>query len=197
MKETKNLHPIQMNILRILLFKPKARFRDLNSEKIPSDHFNFHVKALLKLTLIEKANNQTYQLTTVGKEFANRFDSENSQMTLEKQAKIGVLVGCVAEQGKNQRYLIQQRLKEPFYGFYGFLSGKVKWGETVFETAARELEEETGLSAELSLVGVKHKMDYDTKGDLLEDKYFFIFRGRNSKGKLLETFEGGKNIWLT
>ena len=46
-------------------------------------------------------------------------------------------------------------------------------------------------------MGVKHKMDYDNKGKILEDKYFFVFKASNPKGELKKTFDSGENIWLT
>jgi ADP-ribose pyrophosphatase YjhB (NUDIX family)/predicted transcriptional regulator len=188
----KEIHEIQINILRVLLFKPEACFTDLNPQNVSTDHFNFHVKRLLELGLIQKNESGLYSLTTTGKEFANRLDTDSKKIVVERQAKIGVLIGCV----RGDHYLIQQRLKQPFYGYHGFVTGKVKWGETVLETAARELEEETGLSAEIELVGVEHKMDYDQDNNLLEDKYFYVCRATNPKGNLIESFEGGKNLWV-
>lgn len=185
------IHPIQANILKILLFEPKARFSKLNVLKLPTDHFNFHIKRLIELSLIEKIDKNNYSLTIEGKEFANRFDTEN--IVIERQAKIGVLIVAV----KGEKYLVQQRLKQPYYGFYGFITGKVRWGETLVETASRELQEESGLKGKLTLVGVKHKMDYSEESKLLEDKFFFVFRVDNFKGNLLEKFEGGRNLWLT
>jgi len=188
------IHPIQARILRTMLFKEKSRFVDLNTLKLPTDHFNFHLKQLLALELAEKSDNK-YYLTAKGKEFANRLDTD--QIVLERQAKISVVVCGVGKSGKTKQYLVQQRLKQPSYGFYGFITGKIKWGETVGETAAREFLEETGLKAKLSLAGIEHKMDYPKKGEILEDKFFFIFRAENPKGHLTEIFEGGRNVWLT
>ncbi|MDP2930780.1 MAG: NUDIX domain-containing protein [bacterium] len=189
------IHPIQARILRTMLFKEGARFADLNVLKLPTDHFNFHLKQLLSLRLVEKSPDNKYCLTAKGKEFANRLDTD--KIVLEKQAKIGALICCVKQEGKIKKYLVQQRLKQPYYGFYGFFTGKIRWGETIEQTASRELKEETGLTGKISLAGIKHKMDYPTKGKILEDKFFFVFRVKNTEGKLLEKFEGGKNLWLT
>jgi 8-oxo-dGTP pyrophosphatase MutT (NUDIX family) len=94
--------------------------------------------------------------------------------------------------------LIQQRLKQPYFGYYGFFGGKIKYGDTPLETVIRELKDETGLTAKkMTLVVLKHKMDYSKTGELLEDKYFFIFRAEGIKRKLIKEFEGGKNLWLT
>ncbi len=197
MSTTKELHLTQASILRVLMFKPEARFSDLNAEGLSSDHFTFHVKKLLEMEFIEKTDEGLYRLTRSGKEFTNRFDTDVKQIVLERQAKIGVSVICTRDQEGKIEYLIQQRLKQPYYGFYGFVTGKVRWGESVFETAARELKEETGLSATLKLVGIEHKMDYSEKEELLEDKYFFTFKGTTTDGKLIEQFEGGRNAWCS
>lgn len=188
------IHPVQANILIALLFKPVARFSDLNTLNISNDHFAFHLKKLTKLGIVRKTKNK-YQLTKKGKEFANRFDTENA--VIERQAKVGVLVCCVKKHKGRYKYLVQQRLKEPYYGFYGFLTGKVRWGDTVEETAKRELKEETGLTGTMKFLGVKHKMDYEKESSLLEDKFFFVFKATNTKGELIKEYEGGKNIWLT
>ena len=115
------LHPIQKDILLILLFNPKLPFSGLNRAKISTDQFNFHLKRLLSLDLVEKTE-KFYVLTQKGKEFANRLDTESS--VFEKQAKISVLICAVSEVGKGRKYLVQQRLKEPYFGFYGFITGK-------------------------------------------------------------------------
>lgn len=43
--------------------------------------------------------------------------------------------------------LLVQRANPPDQGLWGYPGGKVDWGETVFAAAARELHEETGVSA--------------------------------------------------
>lgn len=191
MKIETEIHPVQFEILKYLLFNRASRFSKLNTLDLPTDHFNFHLKALVETGLIEKKE-EKYDLTIKGKEFANRLDTEKSG--IEKQAKVSVLVVCI---NKN-KYLVQQRLKQPYFGYYGFFGGKIKYGDTPLETAIRELKDETGLTAKkMTLAALKHKMDYSKTGELLEDKYFFIFRTEGIKGRLIKEFEGGKNLWLT
>ena len=168
------MHKIQNNILRILLFKESARFAELNTGNISNDHFTFHLKRLLEQKLVEKNQDSFYNLTIIGKEYANRLDTDAKDIDIERQAKLSVLMVCVDNSDKETRYLVQQRLKHPSFGFYGFVSGKIKWGETVFESAQRELKEETNLEAELALAGIEHKIDYSDKNELLEDKYFYV-----------------------
>src|SRR3989338_6210874 len=89
-KTEDKIHPIQASILRSMLFKTQSRFSDLNKSGLGSDHFSFHIGKLLELGLIEKKANKNDVLTSRGKEFSNRFDTET--VTIEKQAKIGVLI---------------------------------------------------------------------------------------------------------
>jgi ADP-ribose pyrophosphatase YjhB (NUDIX family) len=194
MKLEIDIHPAQAEILNTLLFHPVAKFSQLNKTGLSTDHFNFHVKRLQDIGLVEKVS-AGYRLTIIGKEFANRLDTDEKK--IERQAKLGALLVPVDTSTPQPKYLVQERLKQPFYGFYGFATGKIRWGETILETAARELNEETGLNGDLKLVGIHHKLDYKTTGELLEDKYFYVVRATSLKGKLTEQFEGGRNYWLT
>ena len=145
--------------------------------------------------LLQKDEDKEYSLTTRGKQFAQMLDTDNFEM--EKQAKIGVAISAMREENGIKEYLIQERCKEPYFGYFGFMTGKIKWGETIFETAAREFQEEMGIEATFRLIGVKHKMDYSEEQYLLEDKYFFIFLAENLSGEVIQEFEGGKNHWCT
>lgn len=180
-----------MEILRQLLFKQKASFSELQkATELTSDHFNYHIKQLIDVGYLEKQEGE-YILTRAGKEYANRMDTD--QKIMEKQPKISVLLLVENEKGE---FLAQQRLKQPFYGFWGRATGKVRWGETLEEAAKRELLEETGLTADFRYAGLYHKMDYETTGDFLEDKYFLIMHGTNPQGELQDG-EGHHNEWLS
>lgn len=188
-----NPHEIQKSILKNLLVNKELRFSGLNSTGISSDRFTFHLKALVEQGIVRKDDNGLYRLTSQGKEYANRFDIDSQEMKIERQAKVAVLV--IARDG--DKYLVQQRLKEPSYGYHGFVTGKIKWAETVLEAAGRELMEETGLKGRLTLRGIEHKMDYSRDGVFLEDKFFNVVKATGTCGKLIEAFGCGKNFWLT
>ena len=132
-------------------------------------------------------------LSRAGKEYANRMDTDDN--VIEKQPKISV--GLIIENSEG-KFLAQQRLKQPYYGFWGRPTGKIRWGETMLEAAARELMEETGLTADLKVGGFYHKMDYDKdSGELLEDKIFVLIHGTNPQGELIVEDEGHRNEWLS
>ncbi len=188
------LHEFQATILRELLFHPGARFRDLNKVNVTNDHFTFHLNRLVNEGLITKENG-LYTLTQTGKEFANRLDTES--LKLERQGKIAVALHAVRQRKGTEEYLIHKRLKEPFYGWCGSNSGKVRWGETPLTAAKRELAEETGLSGDFTLKGIVHYHHYYKDGRLLEDKYFWVYRIGNLRGNLIEKVLEGENIWMT
>ncbi|HWZ65222.1 MAG TPA: NUDIX domain-containing protein [Patescibacteria group bacterium] len=193
MSVDKQLHQAHVAILRVLLFSPVARFAELQkASELTSDHFNFYLKQLSDEEYIGKNQDGAYRLTFKGKEFANRFDTDERKV--ERQPKVAVCL-MIRHDGKQ---LVQQRLKQPYYGYWGRPTGKIRWGETILEAAARELAEETGLEADLQYEALYHKMDYNEQtSEMLEDKIFFVIGGTNPRGKLIEDFEGGHNAWMT
>ena len=188
-------HRTQMHILKHLLLSPQASFSALQKASgITSDSLTFHIKQLTKSGYIQHIPKTLgdYRLTRKGKEYANRMDTE--EQVIEKQPKLSVVIVLEDEEG---RHLQQQRLKQPYYGYWGHMTGKIRWGETMLEAGARELQEETGLTADLRVVGFYHKLDYDaTTKELLEDKYFCLIHGTHPKGVLRDS-EGLHNEWLS
>lgn len=188
-----DLHKIQMRILKELVFRPHARFTDLNRLDLTSDHFTYHLARLVDAGLVVK-NRGYYSLTDSGKEFAGRIDTET--VVIQKQAKIGVIVCAVKKQGNGEEYLVHTRLKEPFYGHQGFVTGKVKYGEEILEAAKREFEEETHLTGEPELFAVYHYRHFSLEKELLKDQIFFATQIVNPSGKLLSRHTEGKNQWV-
>jgi 8-oxo-dGTP pyrophosphatase MutT (NUDIX family) len=191
------IHDAQTSILRELLFVQEAGYAKLQKPTgLTSDHFNFHISRLVELGLVEKVGRGRYRLTHRGKEYANKLDTDDK--TIERQPKVAVLLAVERQHDGQRQLLFQQRTKNPYYGYWGFPSGKVRWGETLVETAVRELMEETGLTADCAIVGLYHEHVYMKETDeLLEDKLFFMAHCLNPKGELIAQFEGGRNQWMT
>jgi ADP-ribose pyrophosphatase YjhB (NUDIX family) len=75
------------------------------------------------------------------------------------------IVGVLAVLRRSGRILLAQRAKPPIPGRWGFIGGVQELGETVKETAARELLEETGAIAEpLEVLTVLDAVDRDEAG---------------------------------
>lgn len=192
-----NLHPLQMVILSRIMTLPHARFRDLKIEGLSTDHLTYHLKTLVKLGLLARNSAGLYTLSDQGKEYVGRIDEHTA--TIETQGKRGVLVRCMKKVGKKKMYLVNRRLKQPFFGYVGFHTGKIKEGESVYQAAARELHEEAGVEADLALVALFHFIDFKENGDFLRDIYFYVFNGHNVRGALISSnpSESVENFWIT
>lgn len=188
-------HIVQMKLLRQLLLTPSCKFATLTAASgLTSDHANFHIKQLIAAGFVRHVAKSygEYELTRDGKEYANRMDTDAYE--IERQPKLTVDLAVENDKGE---FIVQKRLKHPYFGYYGFPTGKIRWGETMEQAGARELHEETGLIADLRVVGVYHKLDYDTEGNLLEDKYMCLIHGTNPRGELLAETETHTNQWMT
>ncbi len=190
------IHQVQTKILRELLFLPQAEYAELQRPTgLTSDHFNFHITKLVELGYVEKISRGQYRLTPRGKEHANKLDTDNN--TFERQPKVAVLLGVERGEGSTKEFLFHQRRKHPYFGFWGMPTGKVRWGETLLQAAARELDEETKLQGEYEYLGLYHEIVYQKEdGELLEDKLFHIIRCHNVSGNFMADFEGGHNEWM-
>jgi ADP-ribose pyrophosphatase YjhB (NUDIX family) len=189
------MHNIQMLILRELLFSPNSKFTQLNIQGLTSDHFSYHINALIKDGYVKKTSLK-YSLTPKGKEFANRMDTE--EVSIEKQPKVAVMVVATKIENGKKYLLVQERTKEPYFGYSGFITGKIRFGEKVVEAAKRELKEESGLSCENIHLKrlVRDYVVLNDTGELVEDKMFFVIHAVNPKGDLVNT-KNGNNKWLT
>lgn len=188
-----DLHEIQGAILRELIFNNGTTFSALNTVDIGNDHFTFHLKRLVKEGMIEKKG-KLYFLTQKGKMFAGKLDTD--ALVIEKQGTPSVSVTARKMIKGEPHFLVQKRMKEPFYGLHGFIHGKIRFGEFVVDAAKREFHEETGLSGEPHVLTVGHRIGGPSRDNVNSDNFFFMFVVWHPKGKLLQTKEG-KNSWKT
>jgi 8-oxo-dGTP diphosphatase len=73
------------------------------------------------------------------------------------------VVGVLGVVRRDGRVLLVQRARAPHVGKWGFPGGVQELGETIFEAAARELREETGL--EIEPVGTLTTLDVIERDD--------------------------------
>lgn len=190
-----NLNQIQIKILSVLLFKPRSRFKQLNLDFLTTDNFSYHIKSLLSNGLIAKEG-LYYSLTASGKMLAGKLDTTTH--TLEKQPKVSVILIPHQKINGVTKYLIQKRTKEPYFGYWGFIAGKVKFGETLSQTTQRELFEEAGIQGESRFCYEIHEMVYDKNtGSQLEDKFFQVMEVINLIGDLISQTQEGYNQFVT
>ena len=121
-------HIVQLSIIKQLIFKPKARFRDLNKTDLTNDHFTFHLNRLIKLGILEKKGIY-YSLTTQGLELAGRLDIKS--MSIVHPPKVGVCLFITRKNKGKVEVLLEERLKDPFKGMIGSHTEKVRFAESL------------------------------------------------------------------
>jgi ADP-ribose pyrophosphatase YjhB (NUDIX family) len=95
-------------------------------------------------------------------------------------------------------YLLQKRLRNPYYGYWSEVHGRAEWGESFEATAQRQLKRQAGLDAEFIVHGFRRVRDYDANDEsLLEDKLFVVLKATKVSGELTNAYDGGTNSWLT
>lgn len=183
-----DLHPIQIQILKTLLFKPEARFSDLNQSELTNDHFTFHIRQLVKLGLISKSENK-YELTDKGKELAGRIDTSTDSIVL--QPKLGVAVAMF----RGDEVLLNKRLKQQSLGQVGLHTEKVKIGEKLTDTVQRCVRKEIGdVDFRSEFAGVSHAQFIND--ELWLDVVLICFKCEYKSGEALPGNEEGENVWV-
>jgi ADP-ribose pyrophosphatase YjhB (NUDIX family)/predicted transcriptional regulator len=195
-----SLHKVESLILYTLRRSETARFSDLmRPTGLESDAFKFHIRKLVKSGYVIKLAEGSYQLTPSGKEFANNLDK--TSRAIQKQPKLSLLLVVSRQNQDNEtEYLFQKRLRHPFYGYWGCLSGPARWGEELEVSAAQELMKQTGLVASFTVRSFLRTRDYNADSDtLLEDKLFAVLESiiDDSKAPLTNSWGGGLNAWMT
>ena len=190
------LHYYQKELLKKLTLSEKPlKFNQLLLKGLESEHMNYHLKNLISLKLVKKIDGR-YQLTNKGKDYTNSL--EDDIKTEEKQPKTSVIVRAVrTNDNGEEEQLVCKRLRHPYYGKVGRLTGKVKFGEKLEDTVKRELYEETGLTTEeVKLLKIYRKIREDEKGDPVQDVLFYIFQIEDPKGTMIKKSEFQENFWI-
>lgn len=93
---------------------------------------------------------------------------------------------------ENGKILVQERVK--YWCGVTFPGGHVEDGESIYDSAVREIKEETGLEVKnLKSCGFVHW--FNNKSG---DRYFtFFYKTTDFAGQLLESTEEGKVFWTT
>lgn len=190
------LHDFQKALLKKLAGHKSLRFNQLHIDELTSEHMNYHLKELIKFNLVAKEGNE-YMLTDAGKDYSNLMD--NNVEIIEKQPKTSVLLRVIRERKDGEvEHLLSRRLRQPYLGKVGRLTGKVRFGETITAAAKRELYEETGLVAtEVVLEEVYHKLRHNPDEEYIQDVIFYTCFIKNPAGELITHTPHQENLWAT
>lgn len=191
------LHRVQKEVIKQLTLSPALKFSEIEVDFVNSEQMSYHLKELSSKGYITKTGDK-YELTNLGKDYSNLTDDAVDQ--LERQPKTGVLltVTRLNECSGELEELVCKRLRQPYYGKIGRLTGKVRFGETIEETAKRELFEETGLTAhKVELTNINRKIRSTQDGEPVQDVIFYCCIIVEFSGELVTNIGIQENFWLS
>lgn len=176
--------------LRKLMHKQEMGFNELWGNVGASNGFAYHLKVLVEDGLVEKKD-EIYCLTHEGKKYVTYLEGESG----EKAKSPLVCVVIVVYDEKKKKFLMCKRTKEPFHGYWGSISGKIKFDQYIYGAATAELKEETGLECDLELKGL---CSYKTYNDecLSYNHQLFVVLATNPRGELIKKTREGENHWI-
>ena len=183
-------HETQRRIILKLIHNPEMGFNELWNKEGESNTFAYHMGKLEGQEYIEKADSK-YRLTQKGKRLSALVEGDTGQQAAFPTLTILLVVR------NGEKYLCQRRLKEPFYGYWSYVSGKVNFGLNMFECASRDIEDETGLrAAEWKFKGIEQVKTFE-KERLLFHHYIFVLEAKNISGELRAKTHKAEHAWLT
>ncbi|MFH1064414.1 MAG: NUDIX domain-containing protein [Candidatus Woesearchaeota archaeon] len=183
-------HPIQKKILLDLIHKPSATFAELLGTERDSSKFSYHLTKLESDNMIRKRDGK-YSLSDEGRKESAFIEGDTGSKALFPTFANVLIVR------DGDKILVQKRLKEPFYGYWGLISGKINFGFNIEECAKRDLEEETGLVAGKSrMMGINQAKTFED-GKLIFHHMMFYVRLDDLSGELKNTTHKGENEWVT
>lgn len=183
---------ITKDILKKFIYNDKLKYNEIWDKSLcSSSHFDYHLKKLINRNIITK-NEEYYELTPTGEAEIFKIDG----LTIENKEKPLVCAFVLAVDG--DKLLLNERLKQPFYGYYNIPGGKVELGETTVECAKREFFEETGLACEPSLSQIVEKITYDDETNQITHHMIgYFYKTDKFEGTLDTKNREGKNHWIT
>lgn len=173
------MHQIQKVLLKRLLAQNKKRYSVLTSDYNYEDNVVFHLKQLLKDSLISK-NDNFYSITTNGIKTITDLDLELLEDTGVKTFFIGFLCSC---EGK---YLVKEHPAAGENNFYNLPSGRPRFGEKIDDELVRTFSENTRIrlkASDFKYLSLHLKTVKNSLNEILFDDAFAVYEVRITKGQ--------------
>jgi hypothetical protein len=184
-------HHIQKDILYKLVTSPSARFAELKPKTLDGNIFTYHLQQLIKNKYVEKQEDGSYHLTSLGKNLGINIQLKAKEL-LEQAHSVFLLI-IRNEKGD---WLLRKRLAHPMYGKYGFVHGEPVARLTLQEAAAAALQQRTGLTAMFKPIGhgyIKFMLDDEVESFT----HCTFLEGSELTGELIKETGNGENTWLS
>lgn len=183
-------HETQRKIVLKLIHRPGSSFNELWNKEGESNSFAYHMAKLEEQRIISKTDGR-YSLTDEGKKLSAFIEGDTGGKAEFPTLTIILIIK------RGDKILTQKRLKEPFYGLWSFVSGKINFGQNMFECATRDLLEETGLQAHgWAFRGIEQTKTFEGE-KLLYHHYLLWVETENPDGTLKERTHKAENAWMT
>lgn len=142
------MHWIQRHILKELAVADTKRYTELKPDGIEGNLFQYHSKDLQKQGFIDRSE-EGYTLTLKGKAFV-----ANLSLTRDMKRRVQprVITMIVAKNDQNEWLLFKWK-RQPYRGRVSFPSGRLAFGENIYESAEDQLRFKTGYKSELTYIG--------------------------------------------
>lgn len=125
------------------MFQKVARFRDLRPPKTDTNLFTYHLKLLLKQSLVDKVDGG-YTLSQKGIGYVDKLSTD--KFTIRTQPKI---ITMFVIQNSEGDILLQKRTKQPYIDCWTLPYGKLHIDDAnLMEAAQREVFEKLGLAGQ-------------------------------------------------
>lgn len=165
-------HHIQRDILERLTHAAGLRFSELKPQGMESNIFMYHLKQLMALGYVHKADGG-YSLATKGLSYIDSLSTENHKPRPQPK-----LIAILALTDGNGKWLLAKRKVQPYINTYMFPSGKQHRGEDSAAHAIRELNEKTGWNGvSLQYRGVVDVQILDAEGTLITRAVAHVYEG--------------------
>ncbi|MCX6774924.1 MAG: NUDIX domain-containing protein, partial [DPANN group archaeon] len=127
------MHTIQKDILKMLNKKARTYSELYKTLNVRSNLFDYHLQKLQQQNLILKSKGK-YKLSSIGQSFSPYLETE-------KQPIVAVVLAVF----KDNKIVLVKREKHAYHNYWAIPGGKLRFGETFEQAAARICSKETGL----------------------------------------------------
>lgn len=183
-------HQVRKAIIQKLIHNPRISYNQMWEKEGDSSKFAYHLKQLEEEGIVAKFDDG-YGLTSEGRKLSAFIEGDTGGKA-ELPTPIVVILAW-----KDNQLLYQQRLKEPFYGYWGPVSGKVNFGWNPRDCAIRDLKEETNLDAvDMQFRAIQSIKTYEGE-KLLHHHLLYVFETSKFNGELKVQTHKGLNKFMS
>lgn len=183
------MHPIKQDILEKLILSQGLRFAALRPVEVENNHFIYYLRQLQDEGMVEKTDN-LYHLSAQGKQEAERMSLAGLSVRLQPK----IVTAPVCFRDDRQEVLLFQWAREPGYGRYSLVNGKLHFGESALSAVERELLEKTGLKTKLKWAGNVYIREFG-RGECKKHQLSHVFVGDDPTGEIIKC-TAGVAVWV-